>query len=178
MIDASGLHARLRGLLDYRPLAFIADGEAPPARAFWAEQSSTYVRWLPYSYWTVAPFEGNYINVDALGRRHTPAFTDDPGAPQIFFFGGSTMWGAGARDTYTIPAQAAQMLADRDIPARALNYGQTGYVSWQDLLLFQAQLALGNIPRLAVFYHGFNDVYAAYLQGSPGLDAPRKPARN
>ena len=37
------------------------------------------------------------------------------------------------------------------------------------MLLFQAQLALENAPKLAVFYQGFNDVYAAYLQGGAGL---------
>ena len=169
LIGASGLYERLRGALDYRPLQFIDDGEAPLARAFWVEQSSTFVRWLPYSYWTVAPIDGAYINVDEAGIRHTPSFTDDPTAPRIYFFGGSTMWGEGARDAYTIPAQVAQLLADRGNPAHVANYAQSGYVSWQDLLLFQAQLALDNAPALAVFYHGFNDVYSAYLQGGAGL---------
>lgn len=169
LIGASGLYERLRGSLDYRPLQFIDDGEAPAARAFWAEQSATLVRWLPYSYWTVAPIEGAYINVDEAGIRHTPKHTDDPGAPRIAFFGGSTLWGEGARDAYTIPAQVAQLLAESNHPAQVVNYAQSGYVSWQDLLLFQAQLALDNVPDLAVFYHGFNDAYSAYLQGSPGL---------
>ncbi len=169
LIGASGLYERLRGALDYRPLQFIDDGEAPSAREFWAEQSATLVRWLPFSYWTVAPIDGRYINVDEAGIRHTPSFTDDPTAPRIYFFGGSTMWGEGARDAYTIPAQVAQLLADRGNPAHVANYAQSGYVSWQDLLLFQAQLALDNAPDLAVFYHGFNDVYSTYLQGSPGL---------
>ena len=169
LIGVSGLYERLRGTLDYRPLQFIDDGEAPSAREFWSEQSATFVRWLPYSYWTVAPFDGAYINVDEAGIRHTPNHTDDPAAPRVYFFGGSTMWGEGARDAYTIPAQVAQLLADRGVPAHVANYAQSGYVSWQDLLLFQAQLALNNAPDLAVFYHGFNDVYSTYLQGSPGL---------
>ena len=169
LIGASGLYERLRGALDYRPLQFIDDGNSPSAREFWAEQSATLVRWLPYSYWTVAPFDGAYINVDEAGIRHTPSHTDDPAAPRIYFFGGSAIWGEGARDAYTIPAQVAQLLADRGNPAHVANYAQSGYVSWQDLLLFQAQLALDNAPDLAVFYHGFNDVYSTYLQGSPGL---------
>ena len=169
LIASSGIHARLRGSLDYRPLDFIDDGAAPSSPAFWAEQSVMRVRWLPYSYWTVAPFGGRYVNVDEAGRRHTPSHTADPTAARIYFFGGSTLWGEGARDAYTIPAQAAQLLAEREVPAQVENYAQTGYVSWQDLLLYQAQLALGNIPDLAVFYQGFNDVYAAYLQGAAGL---------
>lgn len=169
LLSSSGLYERLRGALDYRPLEFIDDGAAPTSREFWAEQSTVLVRWLPYSYWTVEPFDGSYINVDPSGRRHTPSYSEDPEAHSIYFFGGSTMWGLGARDAYTIPAQVAQRLAERDYPAQVQSYAQTGYVSWQDLLLFQGQLALDNAPNLAVFYQGFNDVYAAYLQGGAGL---------
>jgi len=169
LLSDSGLYERLRGALDYRPLEFVDDGSAPSSREFWAEQSTVLVRWLPYSYWTVEPFDGGYINVDQAGRRHTPSYTDDSTAPSIYFFGGSTMWGLGARDAYAIPAQVAQLLAERDNPAQVQSYAQTGYVSWQDLLLFQAQLALDNAPNLAVFYQGFNDVYAAFLQGGAGL---------
>ena len=169
LISSTDLYERLRGALDYRPLQFVDDGLAPSAGAFWAEQSSTHVRWLPYSYWAVAPFDGRYINVHEGGRRRSPAHSNDPAGERIYFFGGSTMWGYGARDSYTIPAQVSHLLASRDLPVQASNYAQPGYVSWQDLLLFQAQLALDNVPELAVFYHGFNDVYAAYLQGSAGL---------
>ncbi|MDE2854367.1 MAG: SGNH/GDSL hydrolase family protein [Chloroflexota bacterium] len=169
LISSTDLYERLRGALDYRPLQFVEDGQAPSAGAFWAEQSSTRVRWLPYSYWTVAPFDGNFINVDEGGRRRSPVHTDAPAAERIYFFGGSTMWGYGARDEYTIPAQVEALLSRRDMPVQASNFAQPGYVSWQDLLLFQAQLALDNAPELAVFYHGFNDVYAAYLQGRAGL---------
>ena len=168
-VSGSGIAERLRGALDYRPLAFIDDGAAPSSREFWAEQSTVLVRWLPYSYWTVAPFDGAYISVDESGRRRTPSYAEDHEAPRIYFFGGSTMWGLGARDAYTIPAQVAKLLAERDYPAQVQSYAQTGYVSWQDLLLFQAQLALGNVPDLAVFYQGFNDVYAAFLQAGAGL---------
>lgn len=169
LLSSSGIYERLRGALDYRPLEFIDDGSAPSSRQFWAEQSTVLVRWLPYSYWTVAPFDGAYINVDQSGRRQTPSYTEDPAAPSIYFFGGSTIWGLGSRDAYTIPAQVAQLLAEQDYPAQVQSYAQTGYVSWQDLLLFQAQLALDNAPDLAVFYQGFNDVYAAYLQDGAGL---------
>jgi lysophospholipase L1-like esterase len=50
-----------------------------------------------------------------------------------------------------------------------LNFGQTGYVSTQDLILFELQLALGNAPDVAVFYQGFNDTLSAYGHGISGL---------
>ncbi len=174
LANASGIVGRLRGSLDYRRLEFIDDGAAPTAQRFWAEQGQTTVRWLPYTYWTVKPFEGEFINVDQQGIRHTPLYADEESAARIVFFGGSTLWGEGARDAYTIPSQTAKLLADAGHPAVVLNYGQTGYVSAQDLILFQTQLALGQAPTIAVFYQGFNDVYSAYTQGWSGIPYEEK----
>ena len=169
LLSDSGWPGRLRGALDYRPLRFIDDGNAPSPQDFWAEQSQTRVRWLPYSYWVVAPVDGQFIHVDERGMRHTQTVADAPGLPSLVFFGGSTIWGEGARDAHTIPSQVSALLAERDQPAIVRNYGQTGYVSAQDLALFQRQLAMGERPALAVFYQGFNDIYSAYTQGRAGL---------
>ncbi len=168
LANVSGISGRLRGSLDYRRLEFIDDGESPAPQQFWAEQGQTIVRWLPYSYWTVALFDGEFINVDRQGLRYTPLYADEAAA-SIYFFGGSTLWGEGARDAYTIPGQAAKLLSDAGHPAIVLNYGQTGYVSTQDLILFQAQLTLGRAPDIAVFYQGFNDVFSAYTQDRSGI---------
>ena len=170
LIMAAGLHDELRGRLDYRPLRFIDEGSAivPSPGAFWAEQSKTRVRWLPYSYWAVAPFAGQFINVAETGLRRTIS-ESEISLPSVYFFGGSTAWGEGARDAYTIPSQVARLLGERDHAVNIVNYAQTGYVSGQDLILFQRQLALGNLPDLAVFYQGFNDIYAAFTGGQAGL---------
>ena len=170
LVAATGLHDRLRGGLDYRPLRFIDAGGAPTAHEFWAEQGQVRVRWLPYSYWVLATFDGEFINVDETGLRETTSFVEGANASRVYFFGGSTIWGEGARDAYTIPSQVARLLNEREVDAVVQNFGQTGYVSTQDLILFQRQLALGNLPDLAVFYHGFNDVFSARLQeGKAGL---------
>lgn len=169
LLALSGLQSQLRGVLDYRKLVFVDGGSTPSARQFWAEQGRTRVRWLPYSYWTVEPIAGDFINVSPMGLRRSAAETDDGAARRIYFFGGSTMWGEGARDAYTIPSQAGKKLADQGLATVVRNFAQTGYVSAQDLILFQSQLALGNVPDLAVFYHGFNDVYSAWLQDMVGI---------
>lgn len=169
LINASGIIGRLQGSLDYRQLEFIDDGNAPTPQQFWAEQGQMTVRWLPYNYWTTAPFDGEYININSQGVRDTPSFTDDKSAQKIYFFGGSTMWGEGARDAYTIAGHIAQSLANENQPQHVSNYGQTGYVSTQDLIMFQTQLALNNTPDIAVFYQGFNDIYSAYLQDITGI---------
>ncbi len=168
-INTTGIIGQLQGSLDSRQLDFIDDGHAPTSQQFWAEQGQMTVRWLPYNYWTTAPFDGEYINIDSQGVRFTPSFTDNDSAQKIYFFGGSTMWGEGARDAYTIAGHVAQILDSDNQPQRVINYGQTGYVSTQDLILFQTQLGLDNVPDIAIFYQGFNDVYSAYLQASAGL---------
>jgi len=169
IINATGIIGRLQGSLDSRQLDFIDDGHAPTSQQFWAEQGQMTVRWLPYNYWTTAPYEGDYININSQGVRFTPSFTDDPSTQKIYFFGGSTMWGEGARDAYTIAGHVAQLLAEDNQAQQVVNYGQTGYVSTQDLILFQTQLALNNVPDVALFYQGFNDVYSAYLQDTAGI---------
>lgn len=169
VLDASGLNNILRGNLDYRPLTFIADGKEPSTAQFWGEQSQTRITWMPFVYWVVEPFDGEFIHVDAQGRRATWNNDTHDESPRIFFFGGSTMWGEGARDAYTIPSQTAKLLSDAQIPAFVENYGQTGYVSTQDLLMFQFQIMRGNAPRVAIFYQGFNDTLTAYLQRYAGV---------
>lgn len=169
VLDASGLNDVLRGNLDYRPLTFIADGKEPSTAQFWGEQSQTRITWMPFVYWVVEPFDGEFIHVDAQGKRATWNNDAPDESPRIFFFGGSTMWGEGARDAYTIPSQTARLLNDAQIPAYVENYGQTGYVSTQDLLMFQFQLMRGNTPGLAIFYQGFNDTLTAYLQRYAGV---------
>ncbi|MGB1287006.1 MAG: hypothetical protein ACPG7F_10770, partial [Aggregatilineales bacterium] len=104
LIAATGINDRLRGGLDYRQLEFIDDGNMPASGDFWAEQTLTRVTWLPYVYWRMDEYDGKYINISPEGIRYTPDYSaDNPAAQTIYFFGGSTMWGEGARDAYTIP---------------------------------------------------------------------------
>lgn len=168
LVAASGVNDALRGGLDYRSLDFLPEGDVPSAAAFWQEQAKTRVRWLPYSYWTVTPLDGQFIHVDARGVRATPLNVPDD-APTLAFFGGSTVWGEGARDGYTLPALVGKRLAAAGTPYRVVNYGQTGYVLTQDMLLFQMRLLNGDVPQLAVFYGGFNDLLAGYSQDIAGV---------
>jgi lysophospholipase L1-like esterase len=169
VVQRTGINNQLRGSLDYREIAFIDDGEQPSSSEFWQEQSQTRVRWSPYTYWVVDQLQGQYIRVDATGLRATFDQNIPTDAPVLGVFGGSTVWGEGARDNYTIPSQIANLLLAKDTPYRVINYGQTGYVSTQDLLLFQMQLLNDNVPNVAIFYGGFNDVLSAYSQNITGV---------
>ncbi len=129
--------------------------------------------WRSYVYWRRKPIAGKYVNVDDRNHRRTmqpaPAASDTRPPVKIFMFGGSTMWGEGVRDAYTIASQLAQTLAEAKIPAVVTNFGETGYVSTQEVIELLRQLQAGQVPDVAIFYDGVNDVYAAYQSGVAGI---------
>ncbi|MEM8932655.1 MAG: SGNH/GDSL hydrolase family protein, partial [Acidobacteriota bacterium] len=126
-------------------------------------------RWTPYVYWRHAPYDGHTVRIDARGIRHswTPPGAGD--RPAIYFFGGSTMWGTGARDDATIPSLVARRLDQRGLPVDVVNFGESGYVSTQEMILLLRLLQTGDVPDVVVFYDGVNDSYSAYQQGQAGL---------
>jgi len=127
-------------------------------------------RWEPYVYWHRKPYKGKYITIDSTCRRFTPNLEIGPEhGPRIFMFGGSTMWGTGARDSFTIPAILATELQSKGVKAEVINYGESGFVTTQEVIVLLRELQKGNIPDAVVFYDGINDTYSAYQQGIPGL---------
>jgi hypothetical protein len=126
------------------------------------------MRWEPFAYYRRAPFAGRYVNVDADGLRHTwnmPAIRP----VKIFVFGGSTAFGYGARDDYTIPSDLSKLLAET-FPSRiqVANYGTASYVSTQEVITLIRELQRGNKPDIAVFYDGYNDTSSALQQQVAG----------
>jgi len=139
-------------------------------RTYYDEYARLRAQWHPYTYWQMAPFEGQYINVRADGHRSTPQTARPDGSqPRVLMFGGSAMWGIGARDAYTIPSCVARQLEQDDEPARVENFGEIGYVSTQELLSLLLELRSGNVPDVVVFYDGINDVSSAMYNGVAGI---------
>lgn len=126
--------------------------------------------WQPYVYFRSKPLSGKNFNIDSAGLRVTvPSPTRAPEA-RIFFFGGSTMVGLGAKDDETIASASAQSLKERcseEVDVR--NFGQGGYNSTQEMLTLMLEMRSGNVPTLAVFYDGLNDVWAAIQTGRAGV---------
>jgi len=100
--------------------------------------------------------------------RKTAGAIYTPGKQKVFMFGGSTMWGTGSKDAHTIPSFLQASLGDK---YAVYNYGETGYVSAQELNYLLYLLANGNIPDIVIFYDGVNDGYAGAF--SPAI--PRDP---
>jgi lysophospholipase L1-like esterase len=154
-----------------RPRKSRADAHAGSewTAAYYRElERSEKVRWEPFTYWRRQPFHGRYINVDASGLRAT--WNAEPAAAerQIWIFGGSTTWGTGARDEHTVPSELSRLLHARGQVARVTNFGESGYVSTQEVVALLRWLQRGERPDLVIFYDGVNDVYAAVQEGAAG----------
>ena len=133
-------------------------------------RSSDAVYWRPYVYWRRGPYQGKYINVDSSGLRRTTApQPQGAGRPlKIFMFGGSALWGTGARDAFTIPSILVRELHNRGLHADVVNFGESGYVSTQEVVALLLRLQRGDRPDVVIFYDGVNDTYSAYQQHAAG----------
>lgn len=148
--------------------------DQPWATDYWREDNVTgawFASWSPYVYWRRNPFHGKYINIDQNGIRYTWNRTPMPSSDQIkiVMFGGSTLWGMGARDEYTIPSLVSKKLSAKDVDAWVTNMGEHGYVSTQEVIALMLELRKGNVPDLVVFYDGVNDTASSFQQGVAGI---------
>ena len=123
----------------------------------------------PFTSWPLTgtrpnDFASPHINVTDWARRTwTPRGGGD--RPVIWAFGGSGLFGEGQRDEHTIVSELSRLAAADGLPVTARNYGQRGWVHWQEMLLFEQRLAQLDAPDLAVFYDGPNEIDAAAVYG-------------
>lgn len=143
--------------------------DEPWAEEYWVEFSRKGRRFRPYYLWRSRKQKGKYINVDSHGVRKTWNPDTKNKSLNIWFLGGSTTWGSGARDDYTIPSQVSRMLDEAGIKAKVTNFGDTGYVFSQEIIYLMEALRLRDAPDLVIFYDGANDVYTPYQSGYPGV---------
>ncbi len=135
-------------------------------------RSALQYKWHSYVYWRSLPYHSDYLNIDPEGIRRTwnASPSPSPRQPRIFMFGGSTLWGYGARDEFTIPSLVSKKLASQLTPAPwVVNFGEAGYVNTQGLITLMLELRRGNVPDVAVFYDGVNDAWAAFQSGVAGV---------
>jgi len=157
---------------DYRVLADTYADQSW-VENYYDEYGRVKSQWKPYVYWRRIPYRGEYINIDPDGIRLTTGTDPSPKeastSPKIFMFGGSTLWGWGARDASTIPSLLAKELRSKGVVSEITNFGEAGYVSTQEVITLLLQLQKGNIPDLVVFYDGINDTFSAFQHHAAGL---------
>jgi hypothetical protein len=153
----------------------VGDAEVPPLMRDlpWAQDYVDEVAALPFEYQpfvigALRPTDGPLITVEDGVRRTDPSPAPGADAVDVWFFGGSTMFGFGQRDQHTIPSVVARLAAEDGITVRAVNFGRPAFTAWQELLLFEDELARRPPPDLAVFYDGANDFF--YQQAHPSPD--------
>jgi lysophospholipase L1-like esterase len=126
--------------------------------------------YVPYVQWRTTEFHSEYINVDSSGVRKTwnPENHSGNESSTMYVFGGSTLWGMGARDDYTIPSHLSKLLHDDGNNFTVYNYGMPGYTFTQEIVRLTLLLREGYRPDYVVFYDGVNDVCWASGSGNPG----------
>jgi lysophospholipase L1-like esterase len=115
--------------------------------------------------WEPPDFASETLNVSggfrASGAEGVPASAGD-----AFVLGGSTVWGIGVKDEYTLPALLNAADAGR---YRFVNCGRPAFQSTQEVLELTLLLAGGRAPDLVVLYDGANDITTA-VQDGPGRE--------
>src|SRR5689334_18725702 len=160
---------------DPRVVAAGYDGAAWPV-IHYRELEALSDRWQPYVYFRQRSFQGQTITIDEDGLRAVwqPQQTwssgrEDPPPLKVLMLGGSSLWGFGSRDEFTIPSLVARRLHEQGVHIEVRNLAEIGYVSTQELIALTRELQQGYRPDLVLFYDGVNDTTSALLEGKPTL---------
>lgn len=129
--------------------------------------ATDYVQFLQ---WDRKEYHGKYININSQGVRKTwnPEHFHGKVPDTIYVFGGSTLWGTGARDDYTIPSYLSKLFNNSDYNFVVYNYGETAYTFTQEIIHLILLLREGHKPNYVIFYDGANDVSSACQSGMAG----------
>jgi lysophospholipase L1-like esterase len=129
------------------------------AERYFEEMDALEYHYVPFLGPRVDAVEGRYITSErGVRRSYEPPGAAGDDAVEVWFFGGSTTWGEGQRDLHTIPSEVARLAEADGVTLRVVNFGERGYTAFQELLLFEQELAARPAPDLAVFYDGQNEL--------------------
>jgi hypothetical protein len=135
--------------------------------------------YTPFTGYSLRDHEGEHVNVrDRVRRSYEPEVPPGVEPLDVWFFGGSTMFGFDLqRDQHTIASEVVRLAEEDGIYLRARNYGAPGYVNFQESVLLAQLVAAGERPELAVFYDGLNDVSLQLLNRIGHFDPPGEPSQ-
>ncbi len=137
---------------------------------YFAEERSTKPLFVPYIMWRRQEFHGKHLNISPEGLRKTwnAPVAADQAVKKVFCFGGSTTWGVGARDDFTIPSLLSKKLNQGTARYVVVNYGEKGYTLTQEVMQLVLLLKQGIIPDYVIFYDGINEVMVGTKNNQPG----------
>ncbi|MFT5165020.1 MAG: hypothetical protein ACI8P3_000244 [Saprospiraceae bacterium] len=115
------------------------------------EKSAAYKSYVGFR---LKPYQGVHITIDTNGFRYTPQLmNDNDSLPIAVFLGGSTMYGSGCPDNYTIPFYFAR----NQKGFKVFNFGQPTYTAYQSFIALQLEITKGFEPNLVISYDGVNN---------------------
>lgn len=131
---------------------------------------SSVINYKQFLGWGRKEYSGEYVNINSQGARITwnPVFSHGKPPNTVYVFGGSTIWGTGVRDDYTIPSCLSKLFNRDGYDFVVYNYGESGYTFTQEIIHLILLLRDGHKPDYVLFYDGVNDVYGAYQSGVAG----------
>lgn len=120
------------------------------------EMENATVKYTSYLGWVPNEFSGKHLNIDAKGRRKT-SFNKNNNIykKKVAFFGGSTMFGFGVSDDFTIPSITSELSKGEYLIE---NYGVNGYKSLQSFLKLNFLLSENNQIDISIAYEGVNEI--------------------
>ena len=120
-----------------------------------AELKKLSSEYYDYIGWRRNEFKGRTININKAGYRNNSKENKitDYIKNEVWFFGGSTLWGTGVKDDQTIPAIFEKL---SNMPSS--NFGESGYTTQQNLNLLIKNYLMGGKPKIVFFYDGVNDI--------------------
>ncbi len=124
-------------------------------------------QYKPWTQFRNPEVRGKWLNTDASGFRNIPGDLGDAKKKRkkslkIFVLGGSTTFGYGVPDEWTIPSHMQRILAEKNVEVQ--NYGQGFYYSSQEMVLLWELIKAGKVPDIVVFIDGTNDCLQLHLQ--------------
>ncbi len=139
-------------------------------KEYFDEEQRTQPLFVPYVMWRRQEFHGKHLNISPEGLRRTwnPPVSKGQAVKKVFCFGGSTTWGVGARDDFTVPSLLSKKLNRETARYVVVNYGEKGYTLTQEVMTLVLLLKEGNIPDYAIFYDGINEVMVGTKNNKPG----------
>lgn len=135
---------------------------ADELKPMWNEFYNGRIEFESYVHFRARAMEGKYYGVSEHGFRkvrNQGPWPLDKEKFNIFFFGGSTLFGVGPywASTASYFQEHMNNLENIEKEVNVYNFGRSGYFSAQEIILFQRLLTDGHVPDMVIFIDGPND---------------------
>ena len=103
--------------------------------------------------------------------NHLNEFKNLNEIPEIWFFGGSTIYSIYVTDKNTIPSVVAKNLKKNKISNKIINFGMSGLnIQYELSNLISVLKTYSNKPKIIIFYDGYNDSLTSMVYGGDHIN--------